>query len=104
MNNHKGKLEVRLLSELKMGPNRGVILPEGFILRVIKYKEKLKEVETLSLEETIDSFQRDLHPENELEIWEGIAEIYETNVDNKWKMDKKMALFKRILCPPSDAF
>ncbi len=104
MNNHKGKIEVRLLSELKMGPNRGIVLPEGFILRVIKYKEKLKEVETLSLEETIDSFQRDLHPLSELEIWEDIAEIYETNVDKSWKIDKKRALFKSILCPPIDTF
>lgn len=74
------KIVKRKLSELKAGPIRQEILPEGFIERVIKYKEILKGVENMSLEETVSNFQRDWNPERELLIWENIAYIYKSKV------------------------
>ena len=87
------------VSELKLGPIRNEVLPEGFIFRVQRYKEKLKEVETISLEETISNFQRDLHPERELRIWEVIAEQYEaeTKANPNWTLKKKKDYLGKLL-------
>lgn len=74
------------ISELKAGPIRQEILPEGFIERVIKYKEILKGVENMSLEETVSNFQRDWNPERELLIWENIAYIYKSKVGNNTEL------------------
>lgn len=46
-----------------MGLIRQEVLPAGFIERVQKFKEILKEVETTGVEETVSNFQRDLNPE-----------------------------------------
>jgi len=87
------------ISELKFGPIRHEKLPDGFIVRVQKYKEKLKEVETISLEETVSNFQRDLHPENELRIWEAIADQYEKETMNnpRWNIEEKKDCLGKLL-------
>ncbi len=87
------------LSDINQGPIRQQILPEGFIARVLKYKEILKEVECCSLEETVSNFQRDLNPERELVIWEKIADFYKTFIKDKPELsisDKKK-IFGEIL-------
>lgn len=88
------------LSELRPQITNKRVLPNGFIQRVINYKEKLKEVEGSSLEQTIDNFQRDLDPEMELRIWEEIADLYQYKVVQKWSIERKIQLFKELLCPP----
>jgi hypothetical protein len=86
------------LSDLKFSPVRQETLPEDFIKRVIEYKKILKEVDTITLEETIDCFQRDMDPEKELFIWENIAEIYLKNTENKnYLLEEKREIFKKIL-------
>lgn len=66
------------ISDLKQGPIRQEILPDGFIERVQTFKQKLTDVEHISLEETVSNFQRDKNPEKELILWERIATAYET--------------------------
>ena len=87
------------LSDIKQGPIRQQVLPEGFIARVIEYKEILKEVELCSLEETVSNFQRDLNPERELVIWEKIANFYKTYIKDKpdLSVSDKKELFGEIL-------
>ncbi len=68
------------ISDLKQGPIRDRVLPEGFIARVQKYKVILAEVEKTNLEETVANFMRDNDPVTELILWEHIASIY------KWAM------------------
>lgn len=87
------------VSEIKVGPIRQEVLPDGFVERVQKYKEMLKEVETSSIEETLSNFQRDLHPERELIIWENIAHFYKISVkDNpNWTNKDKKKAFGEIL-------
>jgi hypothetical protein len=87
------------LSEIKMGPIRQVVLPDGFIVRVQKYKEILKEVETSTIEEAISNFQRDLYPETELLIWESIAHCYKIGLETnpKWSIATKKKVFSNIL-------
>ncbi|MEI7765476.1 MAG: hypothetical protein WCI93_02715 [bacterium] len=92
------KIKVKL-SELKAGPIRQEVLPIGFIERVIKYKNILKGVEDVSLEETISNFQRDWDPERELIIWENMAHLYQINTENKqhWTLKEKKKAFEAIL-------
>lgn len=87
------------ISELHSGQIRQEVLPVGFIARVLQFKEILKEVETSSLEETVSNFQRDVHPERELLIWEKIAEHYALSVKEhpEWELLEKKELFKMLL-------
>ena len=91
--------ELVKLSELKAGPIRQEVLPEGFIIRVQRYKEILREVETTSLEETVSNFQRDILPERELDIWENIAHLYELGATSNpdWTMEDKEQFFGELL-------
>ena len=87
------------IKDLKPSNIRQEVLPNGFIERVRKYKEILKDVETSSLELTVSNFQRDLHPEKELIIWENIASIYQEILKETPKLTtrKKKGLFVEIL-------
>ena len=70
------KEEVRL-SDLKFGPIRHPVLPGDFTERIKAFKKILSDFDTVSLEQTIDNFKRDTHPEEELAIWERIANTYQ---------------------------
>jgi len=61
----------------KQGPIIHKILPADFIVRVKDFKRVLAEVETDSLEKTLDYFKRDQNPESELKVWEKIAVTYQ---------------------------
>lgn len=67
-------------SDMQEGPIRHSKLSDGFVVRVKNYKQVLAEVETSSIEETLNDFQRDLNPENELRVWEKIASAYQWSV------------------------
>ncbi len=75
------------------------LLPTGFIERVQVFKKVLAEVEKTTLEETILNFQRDQHPEKELEIWEDIASAYEGYIMSHPNLspDKKRNVFSSFL-------
>ena len=62
-------------------------------------KEILREVETSPLEQAINCFQRDLHPEKELLIWENISSSYELNAKNnpEWTIAEKEKAFGKLL-------
>ena len=64
-------------SQLYKGPIRQLALSDEFIDRVKRFKGTLADVDGTSLEETIDNFKRDTHPEEELAIWERIANAYQ---------------------------
>jgi len=65
------------MSNLKEGPVIHKVLPADFIVRVKDFKRVLAEVETDSLESTLDGFKRDKNPEAELKVWEKIAATYQ---------------------------
>ena len=65
------------LSHLRPGPIRHPVLPDDFIERIKAFKETLGDVDGVSLEQTIDNFKRDTHPETELVIWERIASTFQ---------------------------
>jgi hypothetical protein len=46
----------------------------------------------------IDDFRRDMHPENEIVIWEGIAAIYlKLTTNAKLEKDQKKEIFEALL-------
>ena len=65
-------------SQLYKGPIRHLALSDEFIDRVKRFKGTLADVDGTSLEETMDNFKRDTHPEEELAIWERIANVYQS--------------------------
>lgn len=87
------------LSALKSSPIRQIVLPAGFIERVLKYKKVLREVETTSLEETVSNFQRDIEPAKELELWERMAAVYSEHLAEYPNLDieGKKGVFAEIL-------
>lgn len=87
------------ISSIKKSGIRHEVLPDGFIARVLKYKEILKEVETSSLEETISNFQRDMFPDTELNVWESIATCFDLHCQNNpyWTLEQKKQAFIELL-------
>ena len=65
-------------SQLYKGPIRHPVLSDGFVDRVKRFKRTLADIDSTSLEETMDNFKRDTHPEEELAIWERIASTYQS--------------------------
>jgi hypothetical protein len=74
-------------SQLYKGPIRHLVLSDEFIDRVKRFKVTLADVDETSLEETIDNFKRDTHPEEELAIWERIANTYRLFLSHNPKTD-----------------
>jgi len=57
-------------------PFRHDTLPEDLLIRIKTLNRLLEDVLPVPLDETVDNFRRDLHPERELIIWERIASAY----------------------------
>ena len=82
------------ISDLKAGPIRHTTLPDELIKRIKAFKQILTDVEKTSLEQTIDGFQRDMHPKNEIKIWEHIASVYQSYILEK--AIKDLAIKKEV--------
>mgnify|MGYP001578652305 CR=1 FL=1 len=59
------------------------ILTPAQVERVKAFKEILAEHHTMTLDETLAGFTRDRHPEEEITIWERIANAYEAEVSRR---------------------
>jgi hypothetical protein len=64
-------------SELRKGPIRHPVLPDSFVDRIKAFKAILSDVDPTPIETAIDNFKRDTHPEEEIAIWERIANTYQ---------------------------
>jgi hypothetical protein len=64
-------------SKLEVGPIRHPALSNDLVDRVKRFKAILGDVDGATLEKTIDAFQRDAHPGDELIIWERIANTFQ---------------------------
>jgi hypothetical protein len=62
---------------LRPGPIRHPELPAETIERIAAFKKILADVDTTTLELTVENFKRDQHPENEIDVWERIAKMYQ---------------------------
>ena len=83
--------EVKLanISDLKPGPIRHDQLPDSYLNRILVIYWIFSEYLSISQEETIDNFKRDLHPEREIEVWERMAAvILALKYDHGWNKEK----------------
>jgi len=87
------------ITQIQQGPILQRVLPNGFVDRVLKFKQVLKEVETSSVEVALSNFQRDYHPERELLIWEAIAEHYQkmSFEHSNWTIEDRKKAFAELL-------
>jgi hypothetical protein len=86
------------------GPIRNTLTPEQE-RRVRVIHEVFLEVFPISLEETFLNFRRDIHPEDEIRIWEYMAEVYKSNLSSHKTEAARKKLFASVLTtgkpPPS---
>lgn len=71
------------ISDIKKGDIKHTTLPAEMIERIKNFKEILGDVDRATLDETIDNFKRDMHPDKEVKIWEHIAGVYNTYISEK---------------------
>jgi len=72
----KGTKEYSAPENVRPGPIRHKTLPDQFLVRAKIIQKNLEDVLPISLDDTIENFQRDLHPAEELAIWEKITAAY----------------------------
>ena len=64
------------LRGVEPGPIRHQQLPKDLVDRIMVIRDAVSEVYSVTDEEWLDGFQRDLNPENEVLIWESISDAY----------------------------
>jgi hypothetical protein len=86
------------ISTLKDSPVRHEILPFDVINRIRLTREVLIEVFPQDWRTAIDNFRKDLHPEDELRIWEFLTSVYLTVV-NEFELgpDERHKLYGELL-------
>ena len=86
------------LKDLKPSSRRHETLPNTLLVRVHLIHQFLGDVIAQTLDEMVDLFSRDLHPQQEIEVWERIAVAYQ-EVQEKFSLslEKKRILFKTLL-------
>lgn len=93
----KGKTIESPLKDLKIGPIRHKTLPASLIIRLKIIHKIFEDVFDNPFEETLDDFKRDLHPNDEIVIWEKMAYTYLDFVYNKDLSKKvKMEVFSAV--------
>jgi hypothetical protein len=64
------------LVNVEKGPIRHPVLSDDLLQRIDAFREILADVDNTTLEESLDDFKRDAHPEQEIAVWERIANTY----------------------------
>ena len=64
------------IADVQLGPIRHGVLPGELLERIKAFKHILGAVEPASLDQTIENFKRDAHPDREVAVWERIARTY----------------------------
>jgi hypothetical protein len=62
--------------QIKPGPIRHDRLPDELLVRIKWIHEVLAEVDDMSLEASVESFMRDVHPDREVALWQRVALAY----------------------------
>ncbi len=85
-------------SEMKQAPIRHESLPYETVNRIRLVREVLREVDGRDWRTTIDNFRRDLHVDDELFIWEVLASVYITVVNEfQLDQDERRELYDELL-------
>jgi hypothetical protein len=73
LNASKVTVEMRALRDIQDGPIRHHDLPAALLVRIQNIWFATRDLIPLSLAKTIENFQRDLRPEQEVEVWERLT-------------------------------
>ena len=86
------------IPQLKPGPIRRDQLSLSLIDRINYLRQILDEVYPQPMEEWLDGFQRDAHPESEILWWERLSECYlGYTLAKDLSLEQKRAVFKILL-------
>ena len=85
MNRHQRRAQKKIrLKDIKQGPLRHRTLPSTLLLRIRALHAQLKGYDGCgSLANWMEGFQRDMHPEREVAIWESIARTLTTFLEGR---------------------
>jgi hypothetical protein len=72
---HAPKMRIPL-ENIMEGPIRHRTLPVDLLVRLHLIQKVFEEVLPLTVEQTVDNFQRDMHPDEQIHIWERMATAY----------------------------
>lgn len=74
-------------------------LSDAQIRRITRVQSVLNEVYPVSLEDTLENFRRDQHPEAEITLWEHMTELFEHELGERPQADieERKLLFRVIL-------
>jgi hypothetical protein len=86
------------LSRLKPHPIRHSTLPDSLLIRIKIIDKILEEVDDRPLSESIQSFQRDSHPREEVQVWERIAAAYlDLTSEQSLLLGERRRIFRNLL-------
>ena len=80
------------LGDIEPGPIRHQTLPADLIERIRSYKKILGASDSVSIDEAVDGYRRDLNPDKEVAIWERIAQIFQHFTDGHQIADQARRL------------
>jgi hypothetical protein len=104
-----GQAERRItnLTAIHPGPIRHKILPKALLLRIRLIHGVLCGALSVSLDEMIDGFKRDAHPEDEVRVWENICVAFLEEGKRRpmnraqWKRYLRVLIWASMM-PPED--
>jgi hypothetical protein len=88
----KPKIQKIPIANLRMGPIRNASLPYDLLKRIRAIHTALKGIYDVSLEQMELNFMRDLHPADEVALWERIMAGLEKASKAMPKLDRKMIM------------
>lgn len=110
INESEGTVQVTDSEQLSLGPIRHDSLTEKQVARITRIQRVFAEVYPASLEQTINDFKRDAHPDREIAVWESMATAYEQYLHNQpnplglpRKKEAFALLLSRSMMPENEA-
>ena len=100
MNKEKSETTEMAIQDLELNDVVHDSLTTEQINDITRIQEVFSEVNSTSLEETINNFKRDQHPDNEIAIWLKMADAYQRftlRTDKSIAHDKKSEAYELIL-------
>lgn len=92
------------INDIQDGEPKHSQLDEALIERIKAFKTKLTEVDNIQLDKTIDNFRYDRNPENEVLIWEEIANLYQKITQgSNLSLEYKKELYSVLLMASCDS-
>lgn len=97
--NQKGERFWAPPGSLKSSPIRSKLTNDQ-IHRITACKQMLVEVDDTPLDETLDNYRRDVHPEREIRVYERIARVFQQEVTDRPNAEhaERMLLYRVLLC------